>query len=43
MPSILHPSKILERENDSWTTKIAFMNSKDVDFVKLYGKKIKDD
>ena len=32
-----------ERENDSWTTKIAFMNSKDIDFVKLYGSEIKDD
>jgi hypothetical protein len=32
-----------ERENDSWTTKIAFWDSKDIDLKKLYGKEIKSD
>jgi hypothetical protein len=37
------PIENSERENNSWTTKIAFMDSKDIDFLKLYGKEIKDD
>ena len=32
-----------ERKNDSWTTKIAYWNSKDIDLKKLYGKEIKGD
>ena len=32
-----------ENKNGTWTTKVAFMNSKDIDFMKLYGKDIKID
>lgn len=32
-----------ERENDSWTTKIAFWDSNDLDLKKIYGKEIKSD
>jgi hypothetical protein len=32
-----------ENKNGTWTTKVAFMNSKDLDFMKLYGKNINID
>ncbi len=35
--------EISDNENGTWTTKVAFIDSKDVDFKKLYGKDIDDE
>ncbi|MCP3875097.1 MAG: hypothetical protein GY699_18335 [Desulfobacteraceae bacterium] len=37
------PLENSDNKNGTWTTKIAFMDSKDIDFNKLYGKDIEDE